>query len=326
MKNDNPQILINSQNPNKISIPITDSQINESNESESKKGDLKYNSGRWTEEEHKRFLEGILIYGNEWKKVQNVIKTRSSTQARSHAQKFFLRIKKDLKFHPSVNNYNFNLISDDNQIGDNFSIKYFFDILNENEENKFNLKYRKLNNEQKEKIWNFVSKFPSNITKTNEEKNNKLTNNNIKNDIEIVINEKNTKKKNKQLLFNIVKDYTIRESINSKKKINDIKINDHIKKSESNSTNSESDLIFNGKKRENDFPEIEEIPKINSFNINLFDTNYGIELNNCNNCNNSKKSLFGDINENNLANENNLVLEHNYPFYSTDIEYKNYIY
>ena len=39
MKNDNPQILINSQNPNKISIKITDSQINESNEGENKRGD-----------------------------------------------------------------------------------------------------------------------------------------------------------------------------------------------------------------------------------------------------------------------------------------------
>ncbi len=309
MKNDNPQILFNSENPNKISIQLTDSQINESNEGENKRGDSKYNSGRWSEEEHKRFLEGILTYGNEWKKVQNVIKTRSSTQARSHAQKFFLRIKKDLKFHPSVNNYNLNLISDDNQIGDNFSIKYFFDILNENEENKFNLKYRKLNNEQKEKIWNFVSKFPSN--KTNEEKNNKLNNYNIKNNIEVVIEEKNTKPKNKELLFNIIKDSTIRDIINSKR-------NEQIKKSDSNSTNSESDLIFSGKKRENDFLEREEIP-----NDNYFKINFGIELNNCNK---SKKNLFGDINENNVTNESNIVVDdNNYLFYSSNFEYKNYI-
>lgn len=317
MKDDNPQILINSENPNKISIQITDSQINESNESESKKGDSKYNTGRWTEEEHKRFLEGILTYGNDWKKIQNIIKTRSSTQARSHAQKFFLRIKKDLKFNFSTNNCNINLISDDGEIGDNFSIKYFFDILNENEDNKFNLKYRKLNNIQKERIWNFVSKFPCNIPKTNEEKNNKLKNNNINNNIEVVINEKNTKKKNKQLLFNIVKDTTLRDNINSKKKINNIKINEQIKKLDSNSTNSESDFIFNGKKRENDFPEIEEIPRINCFNINLFDINNDIELNNCNN---SKKNLFEDINE------NNLVIDNNYPFYSTGIQLNNYIY
>ena len=58
--------------------------------------DLSYNSGRWTEEEHQKFIEGILEYGNEWKKVRKIIKTRTSTQARSHAQKFFLRIKKNI--------------------------------------------------------------------------------------------------------------------------------------------------------------------------------------------------------------------------------------
>ena len=52
--------------------------------------------GRWTKEEHEKFIEGILKFGNEWKKVQKIIKTRSSTQARSHAQKYFLRIKKEI--------------------------------------------------------------------------------------------------------------------------------------------------------------------------------------------------------------------------------------
>lgn len=56
-----------------------------------------FNVGRWTEEEHSKFLKGILEYGNEWKMVQKIIKTRSSTQARSHAQKFFLKIKKCIK-------------------------------------------------------------------------------------------------------------------------------------------------------------------------------------------------------------------------------------
>jgi SHAQKYF class myb-like DNA-binding protein len=66
-------------------------------ESNNTKGGCDYNTGRWTDEEHKKFLEAILIYGNEWKKVQKCISTRSSTQARSHAQKFFLRIRKYFK-------------------------------------------------------------------------------------------------------------------------------------------------------------------------------------------------------------------------------------
>ena len=55
---------------------------------------IDYNSGRWTDEEHYKFIEAILIFGNDWRKVQQHIETRSSTQARSHAQKFFLRFKK----------------------------------------------------------------------------------------------------------------------------------------------------------------------------------------------------------------------------------------
>jgi len=55
-----------------------------------------FNNGRWNEEEHKKFIEAILLYGNEWKRVQQYIKTRSSTQARSHAQKFFIRLKAKL--------------------------------------------------------------------------------------------------------------------------------------------------------------------------------------------------------------------------------------
>ena len=65
-----------------------------------------FNIGRWTEEEHNKFIEGILEYGNEWKKVQQIIKTRSSTQARSHAQKFFLRVKKIIKLNGGSFNIN----------------------------------------------------------------------------------------------------------------------------------------------------------------------------------------------------------------------------
>lgn len=52
-----------------------------------------FNNGRWTEEEHRRFIEAILSFGNEWRSVQLHIKTRSSTQSRSHSQKFFLKMR-----------------------------------------------------------------------------------------------------------------------------------------------------------------------------------------------------------------------------------------
>ena len=63
---------------------------------------LKY--GHWNKEEHEKFLEGITKYGNDWKLVQNHIGTRSLTQARSHGQKFFQRMKKKLNIGPESKN------------------------------------------------------------------------------------------------------------------------------------------------------------------------------------------------------------------------------
>jgi SHAQKYF class myb-like DNA-binding protein len=306
MINNNHQILVNSLFPNKISIQIIDSQINETNDSENKQKDSNYNTGRWTEEEHKKFVEGILKYGNEWKKVQNVIKTRSSTQARSHAQKFFLRIKKDLNLYSQMNK-NISLNSEQNNSDDNFSIKYFFEILNENDNNKINMKNNKLSEQQKEKLLNFVSKFSNNNSNKENDKNNIFLNNgdSIKKGI-------NKKKVLKQIIFDIKKDCSIRNDINSKKKIDNIELicNNQLKKNDSCSTNSEGDTIFNGKKRELEFPEFNE-----SFNINLFKTNFNIGLNNCNNCN---TSFFNE------ENDNNLIVD-NYSFYGNNNELKNYL-
>ena len=36
-------------------------------------------TGRWTRDEHYRFLEALKMYGKEWKKVQSHVGTRSST-------------------------------------------------------------------------------------------------------------------------------------------------------------------------------------------------------------------------------------------------------
>ena len=53
-----------------------------------------YNQGRWTKFEHYRFLEALKLYGKEWQKVQQHVNTRTSTQARSHAQKFFVKLER----------------------------------------------------------------------------------------------------------------------------------------------------------------------------------------------------------------------------------------
>ena len=54
------------------------------------------NTGRWTDEEHQRFKEALGKYGKNWKKIQEYVGTRSTTQTRSHAQKYFYKMGKDL--------------------------------------------------------------------------------------------------------------------------------------------------------------------------------------------------------------------------------------
>ena len=53
-----------------------------------------FSTGRWELDEHKKFVEAIIEHGNDWKLVQKHIGSRSSAQARSHAQKFFLKLKR----------------------------------------------------------------------------------------------------------------------------------------------------------------------------------------------------------------------------------------
>jgi SHAQKYF class myb-like DNA-binding protein len=54
--------------------------------------------GRWTSTEHELFLYGMALHGHRWCKVAKYIPTRSSTQVRSHAQKYF---QSKLYSHPT---------------------------------------------------------------------------------------------------------------------------------------------------------------------------------------------------------------------------------
>ena len=41
-------------------------------------------------------MTGLQLYGRNWKKIEEIIGTRSGSQIRSHAQKFFLKTRKSL--------------------------------------------------------------------------------------------------------------------------------------------------------------------------------------------------------------------------------------
>eukprot|EP00347_Sterkiella_histriomuscorum_P012696 403367570 len=61
-----------------------------------------YNSGKWTDDEHMKFLRGLKLYGKNWNQIQKYIGTRSCPQTRSHAQKFFRKMgKKGLMINES---------------------------------------------------------------------------------------------------------------------------------------------------------------------------------------------------------------------------------
>ena len=49
-------------------------------------------TGRWTTEEHELFKNSLQKYGKDWKSIGKIISWRTSTQIRSHAQKYFKRL------------------------------------------------------------------------------------------------------------------------------------------------------------------------------------------------------------------------------------------
>ena len=89
------------------------------------------NRGKWTEDEQNKFIEGIVLHGTDWKKVQNLIKTRSEVQIRTYSQNFVRKIKlikdeelrldftlnsvcniKDIILQIKSNNKNYNISND----------------------------------------------------------------------------------------------------------------------------------------------------------------------------------------------------------------------
>ncbi|PVV02584.1 hypothetical protein BB560_002959, partial [Smittium megazygosporum] len=54
-----------------------------------------FNTGVYTDKEETLFLEGLDMYGRNWKMVSNHMKSRDSKSIRSHAQKHFIKLYRD---------------------------------------------------------------------------------------------------------------------------------------------------------------------------------------------------------------------------------------
>ena len=299
-----------------------------------------YHIGRWTEEEHKRFIDGILEYGNEWKKVQLVIKTRSSTQARSHAQKFFLRVKKMIKMNGG--NFNFNekekilenIINNilPNKKGETLTknqkekllsaissnIKYEGETNERSEDEQQirleedNLKYKKEYNEN-DSMFKY-HKSSTDIPNSN-------LNDNIFSQRKTSIGQKRKSSKLDSKIFFIKKDISLRPSMDiSSQKINKDESNENIQNLnlKENELNQSKNNEFNNKKNNigshNINDNFENKNNINGCVINNYINVTNNFMNNkyiCNYCNN-------DIINNNFNYNYNYGLDYNYNYDKND--------
>jgi len=297
-----------------------------------------FNSGRWSEEEHQKFIDGILEYGNEWKNVQKIIKTRSSTQARSHAQKFFLRIKKNLIDSSKKNLKDFKL-NDEGNINIEAILNYVIMIISNEKKGKF-----ELNNNQKEKLISVINcKFYNDNLSIN------------KNDVDIDSdNEKNMsdyyndnisfkKKKGlngKNKIFNIHKDISHRKSMeiselnflenNNKNEISETKncyeemkeyfVRKKSLNSQINNNNHHPNNIFQHRERFNS-----EYMNNNNYEFQKYTGNlFGIDMNIYKNFFPQKKRKLSEQNSfnNNIENRKN-TFDINFEEYNKDEEKTN---
>ena len=226
------------------------------------------NEGRWEPDEHIRFIEAINKFGNEWKEVQKYVGTRSSNQVRSHAQKFFLKLK------------NFK----DPTLGIDFTVN--------NIKNLSEIIYAIKEFEKENKCVNMLSVLSKKLSERNlKSNNNSFLNKNYDDDVFIKNNKIIIKNEyvNENINNNIHTEFIIKnediiksDSNNTPKKIKKIvkfykrKINKNIKLKE-NEIENKNENIINDEKNENKDKE-------NIYNKIKYDEHYFDYDNNKNYC------------------------------------------
>ena len=112
---DNENILINNENSKNDSFISSGSKsFNDIEEKSTKDKNEFLNRGRWTNKEHAKFIEALVKSRKNWKKMEKCVSTRTSSQIRSHAQKFLLKLKtfKSQKLNLDFSNYQIKNLSD----------------------------------------------------------------------------------------------------------------------------------------------------------------------------------------------------------------------
>ena len=159
-------------------------------------------NGRWTLKEHIQYLRALDKYGLNWKKISDLIPSRTPNQIRSHSQKFYKKLKK----------------CKDAELGIDFTSRHINNVNDMiNHIKSVNKDYNLVN------VFLYLSEkcFPNRKSKKNDKK---AKNNNINNSEDININYKN----NDTLFNNDVKENIINKEANINRQFNNTNINNVI--------------------------------------------------------------------------------------------------
>ena len=171
------------------------------------------NEGRWSSDEHIRFLRAYINFGKKYKLSQKYIGSRNSMQIRSHAQKFFLKLK-------NLKNEQFDFTAD--------NIKNLLDVFELIKANN------KTNIDNKEYIVNTLIELCKNTQK------NDL--NSSKGDIRIIIDKKEGENAFNDLLFN--KENSLKTDIFNETFNNKFNIESESSIFEDEEINNDNDMII----------------------------------------------------------------------------------
>ena len=89
-----PSAVPSAPNPTTTAVTGAARPKSKKKKSQSGEGAAGENTGRWTAEEHRLFLQGLEQHGKGWKKIASLIKSRTVVQIRTHAQKYFQKLAK----------------------------------------------------------------------------------------------------------------------------------------------------------------------------------------------------------------------------------------
>jgi len=281
---------------------------------QSKNSNISYNNknfstGRWKSDEHQRFIDAIIRYGNNWRQVQKCVGTRSSTQTRSHAQKFFEKLKRSKIFKRDKYDFSKNSLKILHDIMQNLPDKEYNQTLKALHSLSFERNSNSENDKNSLQNNNGLINFNSNFSNFNENKENKE--NNYENKIYDVNNNNINNEENIKYIKIFNQGYCFLENNNNNNKLynnddylfynnsyngnnnnsiinyNNYLINDYLNYDTKSYGRKESDT-FN--QRKNSLSEmnlnIKDLKEQNN-NVDDFNLDYNLNTNICNNNNNN---------------------------------------